>query len=838
MGIQQRAAAAAILCAVGSFPISASAAETSGRALDWSIEASEIEALHQRYVEPYIEPIVAPWREALTHSAAFRELQQFATSETGLSALGALVVLLVTLLFVLRHRRATGQIALRLEFPESIDGDFEIALHRKSSKRAEARANARPNPTARRPRSRMTRSGVHRETQFDRLGPGLWFVTIEGQLSARGSGAPLAKISEEIDVRLSTGEWASVELVLPAVEAPIELRIQWDHQRARDVGVALRGRPHSLRYASQGVAKTSLPLGRHTILIGAGDRVVEREVVVEDYDPRILSVDLATSEGLVFKGCPPAVSAFLQGDIGGAARALERDGQSEAAHGLLAELHKEQGQIERAAEQLENAGRLAEAAELRRSISDFARAAALYEGSGEARKAAEMYDKAEAWSEAARAYSNLEDWANAARCYECAGDVERLIDALEAQGALIRAAELASERDDRARAIRLLHKIVPGSPDYDQANALLVSAFEQEGHLDLAARELDRRLEALSEAERPPELELKLAELLTQSGDLARALGVLEGLRERDPTFPNVASRIEGLRKKLSSPSLNMSTAGFTPPHGATAFVARQRYEILEEIGRGGMGLVYRARDRRLGRDVALKRMPDNLREHPTAVSLFLREAQAAARMNHPNIVTLYDADQDNGHFFITMELLDGLPLNQILELRGRFGPRDTARIGRQVCAGLGYAHDQGIVHRDIKTANLFITREKTVKIMDFGLAKIVEAVRDDGASVIAGTPYYMPPEQAAGGRVDGRTDLYALGVTLFELATGELPFSEGNVGEQHRSTPAPDPRDRIKGLPASLVRTLLAMLAKSPDDRPSSAAAVAAALDRVIREA
>jgi serine/threonine-protein kinase len=123
------------------------------------------------------------------------------------------------------------------------------------------------------------------------------------------------------------------------------------------------------------------------------------------------------------------------------------------------------------------------------------------------------------------------------------------------------------------------------------------------------------------------------------------------------------------------------------------------------------------------------------------------------------------------------------------------------------------------------------------VKIMDFGLAKIVEAVRDDGATVIAGTPFYMPPEQADGARVDGRTDLYALGVTLFELATGELPFSEGNVGEQHRSTPAPDPRERIEEFPSSLAETLLAMLAKSPDERPSSAAVVAAALDRVIRE-
>ena len=119
--------------------------------------------------------------------------------------------------------------------------------------------------------------------------------------------------------------------------------------------------------------------------------------------------------------------------------------------------------------------------------------------------------------------------------------------------------------------------------------------------------------------------------------------------------------------------------------------------------------------------------------------------------------MTLYDADQESGSFFITMELLEGLPLNRILEERGPFGPRDTARIGLQVCAGLQYAHEQSIVHRDIKTSNLFITKERVLKIMDFGLAKILEAVRDKGASVIAGTPYYMAPEQAAGKVNDGR---------------------------------------------------------------------------------
>jgi tRNA A-37 threonylcarbamoyl transferase component Bud32 len=620
---------------------------------------------------------------------------------------------------------------------------------------------------------------------------------------------------------------------MPEVEVPFEIRISWDLEAARDVGVALRGRPKSLRSSSQGTARARLPIGRHVFLIGAADRVVELDVELDDYEPSRASVDLASSQHLVFKGCPPAVAPFLRGDLGEAARALERDGQADVAHLILARLHQEQGQTDRAAEQLEIAGRLHEAADLRRGISDFAGAASLYERANELRLAAEMYDAAQAWSEAARTYAALEDWDEAARCYERAGDNARLVDALEARGELIRAAELASQRNDQARAIRLLQQVPPGSADFGSACERLALAFEQAGHLDLAAQKLELRLEALNSGETAPEIEVHLSDLLSELGEWSRALDVLEKLRDRDPTYPDVASRIEILRKKLSS-SLHSGT-GFAPPPGATAFVAQARYEILEEIGRGGMGLVYKARDRRLGRDVALKRMPENLRAHPRAVGLFLGEAQAAARMNHPNIVMLYDADQEQGHFFITMELLEGLPLNAILQQHGRFGPRDTARLGLQVCAGLQYAHDQGIVHRDIKTANLFVTREKILKIMDFGLAKVLEAVRDDGSTVIAGTPFYMAPEQSAGGVIDARIDLYALGVTLFELSTGRLPFREGNVAEQHRTAAVPDPGAGLRGYPEALSRLIRELMAKRPEDRPASAGVVAKRLKAIL---
>ena len=168
--------------------------------------------------------------------------------------------------------------------------------------------------------------------------------------------------------------------------------------------------------------------------------------------------------------------------------------------------------------------------------------------------------------------------------------------------------------------------------------------------------------------------------------------------------------------------------------------------------------------------------------------------------------MTVHDADQENGTYFITMELLEGDPLHVILRRAGRLSPRDCARLGVQICAGLEYAHERRIVHRDIKTSNLFFTRGKVVKIMDFGLAKMLEEVRRS-ATVIGGTPYYMAPEQAAGENVDARADLYALGVTFFELVTGNVPFREGDVVYHHRHSPIPDPRQRAEGIPDELRR-------------------------------
>ena len=412
------------------------------------------------------------------------------------------------------------------------------------------------------------------------------------------------------------------------------------------------------------------------------------------------------------------------------------------------------------------------------------------------------------------------DLTAAARALEREGhdEISHLLKARlnEQGGRTERAAMLYRKAGDSRNAIRLLEEVPSDDSGYRDACEMLADAFEAEGELEQAVAKLQEALD-LAPAGGRAELYLRLAKLLERSAELTGAIVVLETLKSEEPDHPDVDARVEEIRK------LRRSGGGSTVPRVMPAAAgADDRYEILEQVGAGGMGVVYRALDRRLGREVALKKLAPAVVENPAIVELFLREARAAAALNHPNIVTLFDADGEDGEFFITMELLAGNPLSRLLRRYGRLGIRDTILMGRQIVAGLAYAHERRIVHRDIKPANLFYTTDRMVKIMDFGLAKMIEEVRRS-TTVLGGTPYYMAPEQSAGGIVDTRADLYALGVTFFELLTGHVPFSDGDVAYEHRHTEPPDPRDDVPELPGDLTVLVLQLLAKEPEERPDA---------------
>jgi eukaryotic-like serine/threonine-protein kinase len=221
-------------------------------------------------------------------------------------------------------------------------------------------------------------------------------------------------------------------------------------------------------------------------------------------------------------------------------------------------------------------------------------------------------------------------------------------------------------------------------------------------------------------------------------------------------------------------------TRGFTPPDTKQLAKHFPQLEIFELLGAGGMGVVYKAKQVSLDRIVALKILPPNTASDPAFAERFAREARALAKLNHPNIVGVYDFGQAGPYYYFLMEFVDGVNLRQMIKAQ-RLAPREALAIIPQVCDALQYAHDQGIVHRDIKPENLLVDRRGRVRIADFGLARLLGAVQDmrlTQSQHIMGTPHYMAPEQFERPlAVDHRADIYSLGVVLYEMLTGELPL-------------------------------------------------------------
>lgn len=262
------------------------------------------------------------------------------------------------------------------------------------------------------------------------------------------------------------------------------------------------------------------------------------------------------------------------------------------------------------------------------------------------------------------------------------------------------------------------------------------------------------------------------------------------------------------------------------------------KYQILEKLGQGGMGMVFKAMQPSLNRTVAIKVLPAQLAMDPEFVRRFRQEAQVIASLQHESIVHVYDIDEarlPSGEtlYFIVMELVEGQTLRQWAG-RGRALPAaEVQRIGGELARALEYAHRRGIVHRDVKSANAMVTRDSRVKLMDFGIAKSAGGIQTMTGSVL-GTPDYMAPEQARSGKVTAQTDIYSLGVLLYELATGRLPFlgeDAFSVALQHLSNAPPRPREINAGVPEWLERIILKAMAKDPNDRYASAGQLEAEL-------
>jgi serine/threonine protein kinase len=246
------------------------------------------------------------------------------------------------------------------------------------------------------------------------------------------------------------------------------------------------------------------------------------------------------------------------------------------------------------------------------------------------------------------------------------------------------------------------------------------------------------------------------------------------------------------------------------------------RYEILDKLGEGAMGVVYRARDTSLGRVVALKMLSSDLQADGELHQRFSREAETIGRLNHPNIVTVYDLGESDGQLYMAMELLDGENLRTAIELENA-SLADKVWLLLQICEGLGYAHDKGVIHRDIKPANIIVTSSGRVKILDFGLARVATRETITKRGVILGTPDYMSPEQATGRQIDHRTDIFSAGAVFYELLTLQKPFYGKTLHAVLYQIISEEPPPLLTlnpELPARLAHVVHRMLAKDPAKR------------------
>ena len=545
-----------------------------------------------------------------------------------------------------------------------------------------------------------------------------------------------------------------------------------------------------------------------------------------------------------------------------AASILERGGQHSLAasvwerlgeHQKAGELYRKSGQMHKAAEMFAHLGDQRTAAELEGEhqlsmgnepvaaecflkAGDPIRAAELFENVREYARAAECYQSAGAFANAADAAVRAGDKARAAAFFENAKQFDRAAEMraelghfdlaakfFAQSGRYFEAAQAASKTGAEEETVSYLQQVTSDDVDYQEATVQLARLFVCRGWTKLAVEKLMMVL--AREEVRADNLGLwdVLAQAYEAEGELKKAAELLHRImavqydfNEADKRHARTLERIAEERAREDA----VLTGSRTEPTGGESALNGNRYELKKLLGRGGMGAVHLAYDRLLKRNVAYKVLSSELARSPEAREQLLEEARAAAALNHPNIITVFDIGFKGDQPFICMELLEGETYAALVRRKKRLEISDVMHLLVSACQGLDHAHRRGIVHRDLKPSNLLLTTENRVKIVDFGLARLTSEKEENGDNSMSGTPKYVSPEQARAQETDARSDLYSLGASLYELLVGRAPFTEGNLIMHHLYTPVPPLRDQRPEIPEALEEIVLQCLAKNPNDR------------------
>ena len=508
-----------------------------------------------------------------------------------------------------------------------------------------------------------------------------------------------------------------------------------------------------------------------------------------------------------------------------------------------------------AARVFQEAGELVEAGEAYLQAGQLEAAARCMSQAGDMKRASEIggrfYESKGQWKEAGLAYEGGGNHRRAGDCFMKANEAELAAENYERAGEFFGAGFAMVHAHKWEAAVKFFQKLPEDHPRFAESRSYLGRAFFESKDYAHCAATLENHL--LGERVKKDNIDYfwMLALAYEQLAKLEESQSVLLKIRSVDVGFRDVAQRLSSVQSRISMAGVGQGPAAIgSMPTMATPRPDQQgkspvmsmvenslgnRYELEKELGRGGMGVVYKARDTQLDRPVALKFLGALVDESEEYRQRFQREARAAAQVTHPNILSIYDIGVDQGSSYIAMEYVEGPNLNQYLKKMGKLSAREAGNLIGQACSALEAVHQAGIVHRDIKPDNVLIAKGGLVKLMDFGLAKGY-GQRLTASNVVMGTPCYMSPEQARGGDVDHRSDIYAMGLMLYELLTGETVFATGNVLQRQITEMPPPPSTRVEGVPQLLDQIIMKCIAKDPEERIQSAGELAGYLRKACK--
>ena len=590
-------------------------------------------------------------------------------------------------------------------------------------------------------------------------------------------------------------------------------------------------------------------------LLGGDIDAAQRFAVFRCVDRKLTRVDLLH--------CKDRAAAHYEraGNVNGAATMYEAVGE----HAKAAEMFQSTGSDIDAARNLELDGRALEAAVLYDLAGELGKAAAIFQEQGEMEKAAdcfsrmgepekagELFEQAGNLAGAVAAFEQAEQYGKAGELYEEMGQVPAAINALTQH--------VTRHPDDLPRHLKL-GMLMQKNGQYDTAieqfqktvadeqfrKASLMHMAESFVAKDLYDIAISRYRACIKEDEevslQNSDVYYGLGKAHELAGHYAEAKRIYQSILAIDYHYEDVKERlaeVETLGSLFTQRPEGVSMGGQSMAVGGGQYQmlsteTKERYAVKRLLGKGGMGEVYLAEDKRLKRTVALKIMPPELAADEMFRLRMVREAQAVAQISHTNVVAIFDVGDEAGRSYISMEYVEGQTLRDLLKEKGVLDPGECVALLRQIAAGLGYAHNKGITHRDMKPENVIVTTDGTAKIMDFGLAIVQGATRLTMPGNVSGTWSYMAPEQVRGGAdLTAAADVYAVGCMAYELLTGRPPFTGDEVGIQHIAA-APEPLSAIRpDVPAPLSDIIMKSLEKLPEDRYPDASSLNAALAEI----